>query len=183
MKKFEYKNWFSIVYEYPLEEWKLARKFFKHPKLKLSFYKNRMSLYKEYEEEKKALIYFRCWSLSWKSKYDMLEYEHNPYMKLMLFNRWCIQLDFLAPGNDSAKCEPVCYWEGILSFMNHRYYNKDYGYKIKEEDEAECLYKSYIENVWTDVNNKTEEYTIKPYLTNLGWHTLQSKIQSYKTIA
>lgn len=171
MKIFKFKNWFSIAVENPLEEWKLARKFFKFPKLSLCCYKHIPD-----EEEKRVAISFRCWSMSWKSKYGMLEYEHNPYACLKLFNRWCIQLDFLAPGNDIT-CEPICYWEGILTYMKYRYHNKDFGYAVKEESEAECLYHAYQENIWG--RQASTSYTIKPYLTNIGWHTLHSVMQAH----
>lgn len=168
MKIWKYKDLFSIVWENPLEEYKLARKFFKFPKLKFSFYKQNTT--KDFTNSK--LFSFRSCSMLWKSKYDNLEYDHNPYIEVVLFNKWKIVLDFLSPDND-LNCEPICYWEGILSFMNHRYYNKDFGYAIKEKNEVECLYKAYRENIWDG------RYTIIPYMNNMGWHTLHSIIQKH----
>lgn len=173
MKIWKYKNLFSIILENPLEEYKLARKFFKFPRLKLSFHKQIPT--KNSLDSKVFSI--KCCSMSWKSKYNNLEFEYNPYIKIVLFNRWYIVLDFLAP-DDGPNSEPMCYWEGILSYMNHRYYNKDFGYTIKEKNEAECLYKAYKENIWNG-HDRDNRYTIIPYMNNMGWHTLHSIIQSH----
>lgn len=171
MKIWKYKDLFSIVWENPLEEYNLARKFFKFPKLKLSF--SKYIPFKNFSDPK--LFSITSYSMLWKSKYDNLEYELNPYIEVVLFNRWKIVLDFLSPDN-GLNCESICYWEGILSYMNHRYYNKDYGYAIKEKNEADCLYKAYRENIW---NGNDIRYTIMPYMKDIGWHTLQSTIQSH----
>lgn len=158
----------NIRWESPIGIWKkYGKPYFKFPKINLLFYirnKNEVKYYRP------AIVFdVVAQDISWKSKYGNLEFEQSPFIRFSLFKRLVFQIDFVAPANND-KYDDICYWEGLLSMMSCTDSNTN-EWKVKKDD---ALLKTYKENIWTDYGNA--KYTIEPYLTNLGWHILQSKL-------
>lgn len=75
-------------YENPLRTVWAVRKWFKLPKMKFWFYK----LFKEMED--KPFLYINSRDISWKPKFDTPRHEHNPYIKIFLFRKFVIEIQF-----------------------------------------------------------------------------------------
>lgn len=163
MKNWNFLRLIKISVENPLKEWFQCKKYFIMPKLKLGFAQRN---WHEGPVYKLLEVYSR--SLFYKDKFGMLEYENDPYVEITLLGCITIHLSISAP--EKVDSEDICYWEGILSYIQHREQT------ITEQD---SLYLAYKENIWSVPDNETKQYTIKPFLTNLGWHTLQSTIQKH----
>lgn len=164
MKDWKFLNLIKISIEDPLKEWKLCKKYFVHPKIRIGFANRNWHdgpIYKLIE------IYSR--SMSYKDKYGMLEHENDPYVEVTLLGLITFHIAILAPS-DGVTSEDICYWEGMLRYMQLR------NQSIQEED---ALYASYQDNIWNSTDNSHDPYTIKPFLNNLGWHTLHSMIQKH----
>jgi len=162
MRNWKLFNLIKISVENPLKEWILCRKYFIMPKLKIGFAQRNWHegpLYKLLEVYSRSLFY--------KDKYGMLEYENDPYVEVTLLGFITIHLSISAP-DALPEMEDICYWEGMLSYIQKR---------EKKVVEHDALYLAYKDNIWTRQDGP--EFTIKPFLTNLGWHTLQSAIQKH----
>lgn len=162
MKKFvSMWNMIKIRWESPIGIWKkFGKPYFKFPKL----------FFKLYIREKEDRKYFSPGivldivgqDISYKSKYGVLEFEESPFIRITLFKRLVMQIDFVAPA-DNNLYDDICYWEGLLSMMAND--------TLMTRDNA--LLEAYNDNIWDDMEGA--RYTMEPYLTNLGWHVLQSK--------
>lgn len=158
MKKFVKFRW-----ESPIGIWKKHGKpYFKFPHLSLSLYIREKHDRKYYSPG--LLIDIVGQDIEYKNKYGMLEYEQSPFIRVTLFTWIVFQITLVAPA-DNDKYDDICYWEGLLSMMSHDFLKKD-----------DALLTAYKDNIWSDCEGT--DYTVEPYLTNLGWHVLQSKKSS-----
>lgn len=162
---------FKIRWESPIGIWKkFGKPYFKFPKLSFRLY-----IREKYERKYFSpgmLLDIAGQDIEWKSKYGMLEYEQSPFVRVTLFTWIVIELGFVAPA-DNDKYDDICYWEGLLSMMSCTDSSTS-EWTIRKDD---ALLKAYKSNIWDDMEGK--RYTIEPYLTNLGWHILQSKLGRY----
>ena len=165
------KNLIRIFWENPLGTWKKHGKpYFRIPYPKLDAYVMSKSDRRYYHGA--ALIDIVGVDMLWKTKYSMEEFEECPRITVTLFNILVIEMSLVAP-KVKGDAEDICYWEGMLTMMSND--------SIPKED---ALLKAYEENQWDKFISSdkmgtpyemSKPYTIEPYLTNLGWHVLQSK--------
>lgn len=154
-------NVIKFRWENPIGMWKkYGKPYFKFPKLSLRLYIRKKEDRKYYSPG--AILDIEAQDMGWKSKYGILEYEESPFIRLTLFTCIVLELRFVAPA-DNDKHDDICYWEGLLSMMAND--------TIMTKDDA--LLKAYNDNIWEAIEGP--KYTFEPYLTNLGWHVLQSK--------
>lgn len=162
------KKLFDFRWESPIRTWKkYGKPYFKFPKLNFLFCIRNKSEVKYYSPA--MLVDVVAQDMCWKSKYGFLEFEQSPFIRFTIFKRIVFQIDFVAHA-DNAKYDDICYWEGLLTMMCCTDSNTD-EWKVKKDD---ALLKAYKDNIWNDMEGA--KYTIEPYLTNLGWHILQSKL-------
>lgn len=153
--------------ENPITIWKkYGKPYFKFPKVSFSLYIREKCDRKYYNPG--LLIDIVSQDIEWKSKYGMLEYERSPFIRLTLFTWIVFQIELVAPA-DNNLYDDICYWEGLLIMMSCT--DSNTGEWTTSSDDA--LLKAYNDNIWTDMEGTS--FTIEPYLTNLGWHILQSK--------
>lgn len=158
----------NIRFESPIGiQKKYGKPYFKFPKINFLLRIRNNSEVKYYNPA--MLIDVVAQDMCWKSKYGILEFEQNPFIRITLFKRMVFQIDFVAPV-DNNKYDDICYWEGLLIMMSYTDSNIN-KWKVKKDD---ALLKAYKDNIWNDMEGT--KHTIEPYLTNLGWHILQSKI-------
>lgn len=165
------RNLIRIFWENPLGTWKKHGKpYFRFPFPKLDAYMMSKSDRKYYHGA--ALIDIVGVDMLWKTKYSMEEFEECPRITVTLFKTLVIEMSLVAP-KVKGDAEDTCYWEGMLTMMCNT--------NIPKED---ALLKAYEVNQWIKFISSdkmsapyemSKPYTIEPYLTNLGWHVLQSK--------
>lgn len=162
MKKFvsSVSSLIKYRWENPIGIWKkYGKPYFKFPKLSLSLYIRKKEDRKYYSPG--LVLDIVGQDMGWKSKYGILEYEQSPFIRITLFTWIVLEIVFVAPA-DNDRHDDICYWEGLLSMMAY-----------EEDKKDDALLKAYTNNIWEAIDGP--RYTFEPYLTNLGWHVLQSK--------
>lgn len=161
-------NLIDISVENPFKEWKKCKKYFKFPRIKFKFKNTSDHIYS-------SLIDVKAYSMFWKSKYDEWEFENEPYASITFFKKWSLIMDLKVPYK--GECEDICYWEGMLKYIQMLGEGKS---------PQEALYISYKYNVWNKMNpdgTVKSSYDIKPFLNNLGFHTLESMIAKHNSVS
>lgn len=92
-------------YSNPLRTiWK-CRKWFKMPKIKWYFYK-----YYKWKNDDTPFIYFESYDVMWKDKFDTPRHEHDPFIKVIFFRLFCVEVKFTY---DDIYCNDNT-WEQML---------------------------------------------------------------------
>lgn len=158
---------FKFRWESPIKIWKkYGKPYFKFPKISIIGYIRNRSEVKYYRPA--LFVDIVAQDIEWKNKYGNLEYERSPFIRLTLFTRIVLEINFGMPA-DNDKYDDICYWEGLLTMMSCTDSNTE-EWKVSRDN---ALLKAYNDNIWSDMEGTT--FTIEPYLTDLGWHILQSK--------
>ena len=147
MGKIKYKLWKFFYYKSPIyiefkifrpiREWWEVRKVFKRPHITKA--KIEPSYYSMCHNK---LFHLSFNELGYKMKYDEPRFEWNPYIKLILFNKFKYVWVFTAPIY-LDNMEDMIYWESIL------------WYSLTKD-----LKKAYEMNIWSrSIDDKTNPYT------------------------
>lgn len=112
-------NWnlFNIFIENPFKTWWKARKYFKIPKTKVTFYFNKnLSTAK--------ILDIVSSDLMWKDKWNSPRHEDNPHICICFFKKFGIQIIPRIYGTDEfgeKEEKDMHYWEYLLDYL---YYSK-----------------------------------------------------------
>lgn len=145
------KDWwkFHAVWHFkPYQEWKLVKKYFPKPKIKLltgHIWFFGMPIRKDFGN---PICYIQWSNLGWKWKFEFVRHEWDPYIQIVFFRRWRLMLVWHY-GDKINDTQDMCTWEAIL----------ETAYKKRNAKEA------IQSNCWGDVNNKRD--TVVP-INNLG---------------
>ncbi len=127
-------KYFGLVLENPFKTWWKARKYFKIPKTKISFF------YKKHSEFIPApyvcvdriskIIDINIHDIIWKDKWDSPRHEINPYIFVCLFRKFGFIIqpkiywynEFGEKNEEDSSYLDIVYWEYLLDYL---YYSKN----------------------------------------------------------
>lgn len=127
-KKFD--RWISICIENPLKTWKLAKKYFKKPKIKIHFFTNPiydcpyMSL-----NSIAKIIDIEAFDVCWKDKYDSPRHERSPYIWVCFFKKFGFSISWHIYYQDEFDIKQdgdAFYWEFLLDYLYYKKSLKNY---------------------------------------------------------
>lgn len=133
-------KWFYWHWENPMKTYNKVRKYFKRPKCTFLYFKLPKG-YVSYTEAK--ILSVNASDMEWKSKYGTPRHEYNPYISIVLFNKFKFRWEFSYNELDT------CTWETILDFLYFKPYKGD-------------LVKAVLNNVWNYAINDSRLITCKP---------------------
>jgi hypothetical protein len=140
-------KWFNLSIYNPLKTWWKVHKYFKRPKVSISFFSDvrQNCPFASYRYVAKILNIL-SYDISWKDKYDSPRHEISPYIWVCFFGIFGFSIHFKF---SKEYLKEMIYWESILNFI---YYDK---------------YLNEAFEVWEDLEgNKTDIKTIS--LTKYG---------------
>ena len=148
----------SVYFKNPLKTWWKARKYFKCPKPKISFFCHKQRVAK--------LLDINVHDVFWKDKWDSPSYEVSPIIYLCLFNRIGFIISFQITGIDEFGEKINCdmpYWEYLLDYL---YYSKS----LKMT--SWWTYTSRVATVLAEVGNEEDDGddVIKPLTLPIMTH-------------
>lgn len=123
-------KWVSIFIENPLKTWWKARRYFKRPKCKISFFTNPIynCPYINLSNIANIIDIMSC-DVMWKDKYNSPRHEVSPYIYVCLFKRFGFSLNwhiYYRDEFDKKQVGDTYYWEYLLDYLYYRKSLKEY---------------------------------------------------------
>lgn len=121
-KKFN--KWINLCLENPLKTWKLAKKYFKKPKVSIHFFSNIIynCPYESLNHTAKLLDIISS-DVSWKEKYGTPRHEMSPYIWICFFRRFGFSINWHIHYYDEfgkKQSGDMYYWEYLLDYVYFR---------------------------------------------------------------
>lgn len=149
-------KYFHWYWENPFKTYNKIKKYFLplRPRISFGVYKGRNA----------KILDVSSLDLTWKSKWNSPRHEMNPQIRISIFNRFHILIDFTVKKYGSIN--DMAYWEAALWWL---YYNKPLTNAVK------------YSTGWTDYDKETDTYKpIKFYILKEPYHSLYERKQLTK---
>ena len=134
MIDFKIKHWVSVHLCNPLKTWKKAKKYFKKPKVKISFFSNPVfNCPFIWLENISKILDIESNDVMWKEKYDSPRHERSPYIWVCFFKRFGFSINWhIYYKNEFGEDEngDMFYWEYLLSFTHFNKPLTEYQYWV-----------------------------------------------------
>lgn len=150
------------AYHSPYYYWLKLRKYFKRPNI--SFYCGKIHRFTGFPISDKylnSLIDIRVCSLGWKTKWNSVRFEWDPYISIVFFKKYQLVWKFFYKNSDEQYTKNLATWEAMLDMI---YYNK-------------TIVQVFNEHQW---KGKDILITIKDNLTNYSKNIIEESSNSKK---
>lgn len=100
----------------PFKTWWKAKKYFKRPKIRFNIsIHNPINYVKYYARRGGLFILLDIQDVSWKYKYNDISFEYEPYINIVLFSIFNVNIRFAQNYNN--RDYTLEYWESILMYV------------------------------------------------------------------
>lgn len=115
-------GWYK--WHFPYYHWWKARKIFKRPKAHFTFSKKKIWFYGMpiCESYYNRVIDIRMSALGWKTKWSSYRHEWDPYISIILFNKYHFLwiFNWADSTNRDTRTSSMATWEAILDYLYHK---------------------------------------------------------------